>query len=331
MQNLLGKRILLIAPKFFGYEQDIADELRKQGAQVDFLPDRPFASPVLKALMRFCRALVLPFSNRHFVGALSRLGAKRYQLVFVIQGEGLSIQTLSILRTLQPEARFVWYMWDSLRNKKSLVPNLAWFDESYTFDPEDATRYCMTFRPLFFAPGFERKSESSPKYQISFIGTAHSDRYRVVCDVIAALPSATSCFWYLYLQAPWVFWAKKLTNRAFLNSSIDDFQFTSMSKHDVQRVFFQSFAILDIEHPRQKGLTMRTIETLGARKKLITTNSFVKDVDFYNPNNILVLDRDQSLKIPDSFFNSPYEPPSESVYAKYALKGWLRDVLSSIY
>ena len=40
-------------PPIFGYEQEIAKELIRTGHLVDFLPDRPFDSPFMKAVLRF--------------------------------------------------------------------------------------------------------------------------------------------------------------------------------------------------------------------------------------------------------------------------------------
>ena len=329
--ELLGKTILFIGPPFFGYEKDIASELCNQGANVDFLPDRPFTSPLMKAVTRFRRGWVLPLADKFFLDSVESFGRIHYDLIFAVQGEGLSVKTLSKLRALFPNARLVWYLWDSLRNKKSLVPNLSAFDECHSFDAADAKSYGMNFRPLFFSSGFAREPCESPKYHLSFIGTAHSDRFKIVSNMIATLPEQMNCYWYLYLQAHWLFWAHKLGNSAFRGASIADFRFDPMSKQDVQNVFFDSFAILDIEHPHQTGLTMRTFETIGASKKLITTNAMVTDTDFYNPENILVINRDSVPFIPDKFFSTPYVPFTDAIYQKYSLKGWLRDVISNIY
>jgi hypothetical protein len=331
MQKLLGKKILFIGPQFFGYEKDIEKELRRQGAEVDFLPDRPFTSSVMKAVTRFRREWILPLADRFFLDAVEAFGRSHYDLIFAVQGEGLSVKTLTILRTLFPKARLVWYLWDSLGNKKSLVPNLSAFDECHTFDAKDANSYGMNFRPLFFSPGFSRDAAPNFQHHLSFIGTAHSDRFRIVSNMVAALPEETKCYWYLYLQAPWVFWAHKLGNSAYRGASMNNFRFDPLSKQEVQSVFFDSFAILDIEHPRQTGLTMRTFETMGAGKKLVTTNALVKETDFYNPENILVIERDSVPNFPDSFFRTPYLPPADAIYQKYSLNGWLRDVVSYIY
>jgi hypothetical protein len=149
--------------------------------------------------------------------------------------------------------------------------------------------------------------------------------------MIAALPKQVNFYRYLYLQAPWVYWAHKLGNPAYRKSAMTDFCFEPLTKYEVQSLFSDSFAILDIEHPRQTGLTMRTFEAMGAGKKLVTTNERVKNTDFYNSENILVIERDSVPSIPSSFFLTPYVPPSDSILKKYSINGWLDDVVSSIY
>lgn len=327
MHDLRGKQVLFIAPEFFGYEKEIADEMRRQGAEVDFLPDRPFTSPLMKAVTRLRREWVLPLTDRFFLNSVEAFRRSRYDLIFVVVGEGLSVRALSELRASFPGAAFVLYMWDAMRNRRLLERNLPFFDTCHTFDANDAKTFGMKFRPLFFSPGFARSATPDFQYHLSFVGTAHSDRYKIVSNVTAALPKQTNCYWYLYLQAPWVLWAHKLGNPAFRGVSMKSFRFDPLPKAAVQRVFFNSLAVLDIEHPRQTGLTMRTFETMGASKKLITTNALVKESDFFNPENILVIDRGSVPKIPSSFLRSPYVPPVDAIYQKYSLAGWLNDVV----
>jgi hypothetical protein len=329
MQKLLDKKILLIGPQFFGYEQDIAAELQNEGAEVDFLSDRPFTSSLMKAVTRYQKYLITPILNQSILDSVGRFGRRNYDIIFVIQGEGLSLVTLSKLRGLFPNAQFVLYLWDSLRNKKTLIPNLSAFDRCYSFDARDSKFYGMNFRPLFFSPGFEYEAKQSPKYQLSFIGTAHSDRYKIISNLKQALPEEANSFWYLYLQATWVFWFQKFANPSYRYASISDFNFAPMPRKNVEDVFFDSLAILDIEHPHQTGLTMRTFEALGAHKKLVTTNAIIKEADFYNPDNIIVIERGHTAKIPEIFLNDPYVTHSDSLHRKYSLKGWLQDVIYS--
>ena len=71
---------------------------------------------------------------------------------------------------------------------------------------------------------------------------------------------------------------------------------------------------------------MRSIEIIGLRRKFITTNRDIVNYDFYNPNNILVLDRKNSI-VDMSFFDKPYEMLPDEIYEKYSLRNWILEVL----
>ncbi len=323
-----NKRILLIAPNYFGYDQDIKTKLESLGAKVDFIFDRPFSTPILKAITRLRRDLILPIADRFFEEQLDRLASPNYDIVFVIQGEGLSPKVLQLIRTRFPQASLTLYMWDSFRNKPNLVGNIKYFDRCFSFDSKDCSTYGMQFRPLFFNDGFDSPTVEETHYDVSFIGTAHSDRYSIVKNLHQALPNNSKTYFYLYLQAEWYYHYQKLTNRHLVGAKISEFEFAPLAKSKVQEVFGQSFSVLDIEHPDQIGLTMRTFETLGAQKKLITTNKAVIEYDFFHPDNILVVPRDGRFNIPAAFFEEPVTPLASPLYEKYSLAGWLDEVLS---
>jgi len=328
MIHIENKNILLIAPRFFGYEIEIANELRQQGASVDLLPDRPFNSPLMKAITRIRRELILAYANSYYKAALRGFGRESYDLILIIQGEAISIELLKSMRIMYPKAQFVLYMWDSFKNKKALISNIKYFDKSFTFDWDDAKQYGMTFRPLFFINGFHGNSPFKNEYDVSFIGTAHSDRYRIVAALSQQLPTSIKFHKYLFLQAPWLFWLYKIFNSSFRSATISEFKFQALDALEVQRVFAVSRCVLDIEHPKQQGLTMRTLEALGSKKKFITTNKNIVNYDFFNEKNILVIDRNNIQPIPMSFFVEDFVDVPDEVISKYSIQGWIRDVIS---
>jgi hypothetical protein len=67
---------------------------------------------------------------------------------------------------------------------------------------------------------------------------------------------------------------------------------------------------------------MRTFESIGSQRKLLTTNAEIKKFEFYNPNNIFVMDRDDCT-IDIKFFDSPYQPIDEVMYEKLSIEGWI--------
>lgn len=324
--SLKGQRALLIAPRFFGYEIEISDELERRGATVDFILDRPFESALMKAMARFARSWVMPVADRSVRSALAALGDHSYDLVLVINGQTLSRKVLTDLRRAHPRAQFILYLWDSARNRRSSVAMSDLFDRVLTFDPADARAHGMLFRPLFYGRGYAVATEQPSDIDLSFIGTIHTDRYAVASRVVRQLPPGHRAWTYFYLQAPWVFHLQKLINAHFRAARVEEFTFEPLPKSEVHRIFHRSRTILDIEHPRQTGLTIRTLEALGSRKKFVTTNRGVLDYDFYSPDNILVIDR-ADPKLPASFLETPYRPIEEGVYYRYSIAGWLDEVL----
>ena len=85
--------------------------------------------------------------------------------------------------------------------------------------------------------------------------------------------------------------------------------------------------LLDLTRENQTGLSFRIFEAMALKKKIITNNPTVKDYDFYNPENILIID-DDLLNISSSFFEGSYQELSPEVYRKYTLESWVETVFS---
>lgn len=322
-----GKRLLFVAPPFFGYYKEIISEIQSRGGIVDWLPDRPLDHPIGKAITRFAPKLVSHVADRTYNNLLEDYGASSYSYVLVINGQTLSAKFLKSLRASYPGALFILYMWDSVANRRHISSNFAFFDRVLSFDPADAHCYGLRLRPLFFTPQFSDPHPCAPfSYDLSLVGTAHTDRYDVVSRLSHNLPPSTQTFWYMYLQAPWVFYVYRLLKPSMRHSRIDEFRFTTLSIPAVNDIFMSSRAVLDITHPRQRGLTIRTLEALGASKKLVTTNDAVSEYDFYDPANIAVIDR-RSPSIDPDFLCSAYSPLVPSIVSRYSLAGWLDEVL----
>lgn len=323
-----GKRLLFVAPPFFGYYKEIISEIQSRGGIVDWLPDRPLDHPIGKAITRFAPKLASTAADCIYSDLLVDYGASSYDYVLVINGQTLSTKFLRSLRASYPGALFILYMWDSIANRRHIAGNFAFFDRVFSFDPADVAFYGLRLRPLFYTPQFSgSRSCTSFAYDLSLVGTAHSDRYDVVSRLSHNLPPSISTFWYLYLQAPWVFYVYRFLKPAMRRSRIDEFRFVTLSMSVVNDIFMSSRVVLDITHPRQRGLTMRTLETLGASKKLVTTNSAVSDYDFYDSTNIAVIDR-HSPSIDPEFLRSGYSPLAPSIVSRYSLASWLDEVLA---
>ena len=84
--------------------------------------------------------------------------------------------------------------------------------------------------------------------------------------------------------------------------------------------------MIDINRPNQLGLTMRTVEAVGAQRKLITTNRDIVNYDLYSTRGVLVVDRDDPV-IDEEFLDSEAVPFDEQVRQRYSIGSWIEAIL----
>jgi hypothetical protein len=324
--ELEGKRILYISPKFFNYENKIKEELENLGAIVDFFDDRPANDFITKVLIRLkLKYMMNKKINKYYLDISNFIKSKSYDYVFIISPETLSYKELEMIKEIQPKAKYLLYMWDSFKNKNSFN-TIGLFDKVFSFDSRDATEYTLTFLPLFYINEYTQLSLSDYEYDLTFIATAHSDRYIIAKQILEKLQKYR-IYYYFYLPSKIIFYVRKYLIKKYKYEGIEDFSFLPLEHAEIIDIFKKSMSILDINHPKQFGLTMRTFECLGAKKKLITTNENIKNYDFYNENNILVIDRD-NIDINESFFKSPYTELNLEIYEKYSITQWLKTIFN---
>jgi hypothetical protein len=126
---------------------------------------------------------------------------------------------------------------------------------------------------------------------------------------------------------------KKIYNYAYLpfarhtisflrGKNLKDVKTKSIPLSEVLKIVENSYCILDIPDIRQTGFTFRTIDAMAARKKLITTNPFIKQEKFYHPNNIKIID-ESNPKIDPDFFKSPF---LQIDVEEYSLDNWMKTI-----
>ncbi|MWV13134.1 hypothetical protein F3I62_13590 [Pseudomonas sp. R-28-1W-6] len=326
VQNLAGKRVLFIAPMFFGYEKLIKVELEAKGAQVDYFNDRPDNSFWTKALIRLDRRLLARKTDAYYHSIIESTRGKTYDHILIVRGEAISLQMLRLLRQAQPKARLSLYLWDSMHYNPNARKLLGEFNQVFSFDRSDVEQSSkMQFLPLFYGREFERSAQwqGVPVYDACFIGTIHTDRYKVLEKVIDSL-QARGCKVFVFCYYP----SKQLYRlRAFVDPGFRRFgrkyvNFTGMKLSEVVDRIAESRAVIDVNRPDQLGLTMRTIEAVGAQRKLITTNADVVNYDLYNPTGVLVLDRQSPLIDGDLLYREelPFDP---ALREKYSVSAWI--------
>ena len=326
---LKNKNILMFSNTFFNYEVFIVEKLQEKGANVDFYNERPSNNLVIKAIIRLKKGLLKVSIDNYYKRILEKIKNKKYDILFLIKGEVIPKFFLERIIEKNPEIQMFYYNYDSFTNNPNVLDILPFFHYKYTFDHDDSKKYNLAFRPLFYCNNYKNvKSFYNKKYlyDVLFIGTAHSDRYIVAEAVKKHIKKYNrEAFNYYYIPSKWVYWFKYFFDSTFFKFDYKKLSFKMLSHSQITNLYNKANCILDINHPNQVGLTMRTFEALGAGKKLITTNPSISKYSFYNSSNIMIIDR-ENVEIDDSFFDSQFVEYSDQELHRMSLDGWIEDI-----
>ena len=320
-----GKRVLVFSVKTFGYESKIVGKLRELGAIVDWYDDRPDNSFLTKSLLRINRSLLKWKLNNYHNELLRELNGKNYDYIAFIACESFTADFVLKLKSKFKNAKVILYLWDSLENKKGLAKNLEYFDVIKSFDKNDCERYPnFLFRPLFFVDEYSgNQNNDENKYIAAFVGTIHCDRYNFFNEISEKIPGIN--YSYFYCPSKLLFFIRKIVDRDFRQVPYREVHFAALTSVEVSSIYLASKIVVDVNHVKQVGLTMRTFETMAMNRKLITTNKAIVEYDFYSPKNVCVVDRD-NVVISEEFFSSEFVPVPDEILHKYSIEGWLLDV-----
>jgi hypothetical protein len=320
---------LFIAASFFGYASEIGSVLERRGRGVMWFEDRPRIDNLTKAKIRLAPQLMERSADSYFADIAQQASKHPIRDVFVIKAEAMSIKSLSLMRKLFPKARFTLYFWDSYRNMPAnSSAKVDLFDRTFSFDPIDVSKdRRLAYRPLFFLNEYFSLASLEQDIDVLFVGTLHTDRYKVLRNIENCIPKHLSFRKILYVRSRALFGLQGLANPGMWihPSKADEFIYKPLGKDAMVKLIARSRTVIDIERDIQAGYTMRTLEMLGAGKKLITTNPQVSQADFYDSQNTVVIDR-KNPKIDPEFFECPYRTPSTEIVRRYSIESWLDEL-----
>lgn len=327
------QKFLLIAPVFFDYYKEILNEARILGLEPDYICDTPDNGNFSKALGRINKRLIAGPTKHYFEDiVLPRVKYNKYDKILVIGGMtfAFSPEMMGHIRELQRDSYMVLYQWDSERNLPYACDIHPYFDRVYTFDRLDSLEKSIySFMPLFYTRTYGRIGETGNvdiKYDCSYIGTAHPKKFKEINEMSEALSEVMPRrFIYHYMPSRLKYIYHKMKAPEYKGVKYADFQTKKMSAEEIAGIISESKCVLDAPQGGQRGATIRTIECLGAKRKLITTNPDIVNYDFYRKENIYVYDGEVDINNP--FFTQPYRELPEELYKKYSLHSWLKTLL----
>ncbi len=330
MLNLKDKTILLLAPNFFGYEFEIKKELENFDANVIYFDERPKNDFFTKVFLRLnIKFFIQKRIDSYYKNILNHTKNIEINYLLLINPETINLDILKQIKDNHKNIKIFTYFWDSIRNKKNALDYLNISDKYFTFDSNDIRiDEKINFLPLFYIKDYENIANLRNDfiYDIAFIGTIHSDRYKIIKIIEKQLKQYNlKTFFYFYSPSKILFFFQKLFKKDFKLIKWSDVSFQSLDRMKVVDIIKKSKAVIDIQHPLQSGLTMRTLEMVGAKRKLFTTNENSKKYSFFDENNIFIFNRD-NIEINIEFLQSEFAEINQVYYESYSLRKWIETI-----
>ena len=306
-------KILLLANDYLGLSKPILKEIQQQGHEVLYVADDALSTDCYyRKINRFVKIIRNIFNRLfHIYEKYWEKAIKNntnindfFDVLFCIQGVSFHPYLLNILRKHNPHIKTSLYIWDS--NKYyDYFRNAIFFDQVFTFDIEDSKQgEFVNFLPFYWLP--HNDTYRNIKYDISIIGSDHDGRIEIVEKVynqinsnlrsyfkiiISKFPLRTNrlklifmlLFKYVCFVETLEKWKHKLT--------LPFVSFEYMPQEDVNKIIQESNCILDTDRECQSGTTPRVIWALAMGKKIISTNTHLVDMPFYNEKQIKIIDR----------------------------------------
>lgn len=313
-------KICLISFDYWSFDSYIVEELKQRGNEVyhidlnKFKYDHP---SIFHRIGNFYSKLVHKTNikkikrQEYVLEELKHIG--RMDSILVIRPDLLDTATHHTIK--QYTSNYMAYLYDS--TKRFPVDNLlaGLFNKVYSFDENDVQQYGFTHITNYIYLPKQKTTEGKNYQQQVFIIVSADERLKTLNKIAEQLSIN---------KITYKFIVKANRKPSGLNKNI---AFTKKEIwHDrLIELLNESEVFLDLVRHEHNGLSFRVFEAMAYQKKLITTNASIKNYDFYNPNNIAVVDAENPQIDPD-FFRGCYEPLSDAVYNKYTVKEWVSRV-----
>ena len=213
-------------------------------------------------------------------------------------------------------SKYVYYT-NAVRNSRIKPNNIPKDWRVYTFDISDSKEFDIEYSPEYYTE-HQENIKYDLKYDVCYVGADKTNvRLKNLLDIKEVLrKNKVQNFFH-------IFRVLKKYNKYELQETTNMF----LKYEDIQRIILESKCILELQLEGQSGCTLRTLESMFLNRKLITNNKDIVNYDFYNPNNIFVIENADDFKDRFNdilkFMRSPYQKLPDMVKNNYKFCKWL--------
>lgn len=208
----------------------------------------------------------------------------------------------------------VWY-WNLVTNKEILPYYCKKIDcEPWSFDRNDCKKYGMYFGDTYYFPPDENNNEKNNK-SVFYVGINRPGRK----ELLNRLGN--------YLKANGLKYSFNLTALPTDSPAVQTQYSPRMRYEEIIEEIIKSESILDLNRANQSGMTLRPMEALFFKRKLITNNENIVNYYIYDERNTYIIKNDDFKGLAD-FLKTPYFEDEKNKKKReiYSFKEWLHRI-----
>jgi hypothetical protein len=346
----MSARVLLLTPSFYGIEKSIQSVLLQTGYEVSWIENKTlkFDYHGSKSKFKFLRkAYYILFRPQvwYLKRELKKIENIRFDILFAVNAHVICPYLFRKLKKRNQGLYSVLYLWDSF-SMYNWIKELRYFGKVYTFDKQDSLKHKLSYKPNFYIKNMEGREEENT-YDLFFAGKFSCRRFSFF-DNLFSQPDISGIRTFIRLwpayrmllhnRLIYSILRKRIVNNEWVENYLLNYEVIegivkrdflvpeSLDYEVVHNVLSSSNVVLDLPYPFQSGYTHRLIEALAHGKKIITTNTAIREEKFYNSDQIKVID-EQNPQIDLKWIGEEFEFPVDKSILDLELSKWLKSII----
>jgi hypothetical protein len=259
----------------------------------------------LRAIRRVHLELKLPYINS-WIGPWKN-NLTNYDLI-IIHASTITPPVVKYIRKKEPNIRIIVWYWNPVDKSVRLDEFKGLGVEIWSFDEEDCKKYKLRNNTQYYFKDVVLPKKDD-NLDVFFIG-GDKGRIENLLKFKNRLDDMSISNYFHITQ----------TGKA--NPNYKEFYSNRISYDEVLNYIASCKVIVDFVSDNQTGLTLRPLEALFFKKKLITNDKSIENRDFYNKNNTFIVGKDELSSLPN-FVKSPYINLDTEIIEKYDFDKWL--------
>lgn len=327
---MMQQKISIISFDNWNYDRFLVLALQKKGIEATHIKIGGFKHKNL--IVRIQNSLSKFFLNKnpkikkrqeYILETLEKIGFQ--DQILVINPELIEVEYHKKIKNFTN--KYIAYLYDSMSRCPAEHLLDGYFDKIFSFDREDSEKYKLDKINNYIYLEKSEKIVFDTKFKVATV-SSFDKRFYLFNKIADKLTEMNQRFDFVFVSRNIWFKILKYNNKhkEKINKNIK-FQSKKVLLNDVNALYNNSLIILDLVQGFQSGLSFRVFESLALQKKIITDNKNIMNYDFYNPNNILVIDK-ENLQLEQDFFAKPYHPIPNEIYDKYTVNTWIETVFN---